>query len=108
MAMADERDTTVTAPVPADALPGGPARMETAPGPAAPLETVSPYVRTAPAPLASARTGAVRAGLDTEAPSRRKPARPGRRGRARLLRRITAFLLVPAVTPPGRATAPAP
>ena len=106
MAMADERDTTVTAPVPADALPGGPARTETAPGPAAPLETVSPYVRTAPAPLASARTGAVRAGLDTEAPSRRKPARPGRRGRARLLRRITAFLLVSAVIATGGATAP--
>lgn len=106
MAMADERDTTVTAPVPADALPGGPARTETAPGPAAPLETVSPYVRTAPAPLASARTGAVRAGLDTEAPSRRKPPRPGRRGRARLLRRITAFLLVSAVIATGGATAP--
>ncbi|XRQ05950.1 glycoside hydrolase family 15 [Actinomadura welshii] len=94
MAMADERDTTVAAPVPADALPAETVRARPAPGETAPAEAARPAAAPPPVRREPART----------APRRRR--RPGTRRGARSLRRVTGILLVAALVATGGATTP--
>ncbi|WP_243717520.1 glycoside hydrolase family 15 protein [Actinomadura sp. KC345] len=88
MAMAEERDTTVAPPVPADALSGASLPGASLPGTAlrraVPAETVPPPVRRSP-------------------PARRRPR--GRAG-ARTFRRVTALLMVAALIATGDANVP--
>ncbi|WP_207945921.1 glycoside hydrolase family 15 [Actinomadura sp. 7K534] len=86
MAMADERDTTVAAPVSADAVAGATA-----------VKTVPPRVPTESAPDSPLR----------RAPSGRRPGRHrGRHKGTRTFRRTGALLLVAALIATGGATAP--